>query len=241
MIQNPLVYFPLNDGIGKVELIDWMGGDLAVTNSAKSSFNRVSTEVGEKEKKLIHYLIEHSHTSPLRSTVFTFKVKLPLFLARQFWKHTVASSHIDEQVQFNEQSFRYVEIKEDKAEFYIPQEFRLQSKSNRQATQGNLEEDLNNEARLIFSKQCEDSYKAYKNLIDLGVGREQARGVLVPAIYTSCTTTMSLQALLHFIDLRKGEGAQQEIVKYAEAIEQLIKSIVPVTMEAWNKYHNPPT
>ncbi len=133
-------------------------------------------------------------------------------------------------------SLRYVDIA-DQAEFYIPETFRLQSKNNRQATQGSLEEDLNNKARLIFSKQCEDSYKAYKELLDLGVGREQARGVLVPAIYTSWVSTCSLQALLHFIDLRKGEGAQQEIVKYAEAIEQLIKPIVPVTMEAWNKFN----
>lgn len=229
------VNYPLGDDIGKVELVDYMGGDLAIVNAAKSSFDRVSTEVGDPEKKLISYLIRENHTSPFRSTVFTFKVKLPLFIARQFWKHIVASSHVDEQVQFNEQSLRYVEIKDDKAEFYIPHSFRLQSKSNRQATLGSLDEGQNLKAMLIYENQCQESYKAYKELIELGVGREQARGVLVPSIYTSCTTTMSLQAVLHFINLRKGEGAQQEIVKYAEAIEDLIKPIVPITMEAWNK------
>lgn len=71
--------------------------------------------------------------------------------------------------------------------------------------------------------------------MELGVGREQARGVLVPSVYTSWVWTVSLQALLHFIGLRKGKGAQSEIALYASAIEELIQPIVPHAMAAWSE------
>ena len=134
---------------------------------------------------------------------------------------------------WNEKSFRYVAI-DDSNEFYIPKTFRKQAKSNKQATSGELEESQNLEAIAIYEQQCQASYKAYSKLLDLGIGREQARGVLVPSVYTSWVWTVSLQALLHFIDLRRGAGAQSEIGAYAQAIIELIKPIVPVSMEAWS-------
>ena len=74
--------------------------------------------------------------------------------------------------------------------------------------------------------------------MELGVGREQARGVLIPSVYTSWVWTVSLQALLHFINLRRGAGAQSEIGAFAQAIAELITPIVPVTMEAWFEHHS---
>ena len=136
----------------------------------------------------------------------------------------------------NEKSFRYVAI-DDSNEFYIPKTFRQQSKSNKQATQGFLEDSENKMAIALYEKQCQDSYQAYSKLLDMGVGREQARGVLVPSVYTSWVWTVSLQALLHFIDLRSGAGAQSEIGAYAKAILELIKPIVPVSLEAWLSFH----
>ncbi len=134
---------------------------------------------------------------------------------------------------WNEKSFRYVAI-DDSNEFYIPKTFRKQAKSNKQATSGDLEESDNLEAIAIYKQQCQASYEAYSKLLDLGVGREQARGVLVPSVYTSWVWTVSLQALLHFIDLRRGAGAQSEIGAYALAIIELIQPIVPVSLEAWS-------
>ena len=125
-------------------------------------------------------------------------------------KHVVASNHNDEQLGWNEKSFRYVAI-DDSNEFYIPQTFRKQAKSNKQATSGELEESKNLEAIAIYEQQCKASFQAYSQLLDLGVGREQARGVLIPSVYTSWVWTVSLQALLHFISLRRGNGAQSEI------------------------------
>ena len=99
-------------------------------------------------------------------------------------KHVIASNHNDEQLGWNEKSFRYVAI-DDSNEFYIPQTFRMQSKNNKQATIGNLEESKNKMAIAIYQEQVKASYEAYSKLLDLGVGREQARGVLIPSVYTS--------------------------------------------------------
>jgi thymidylate synthase (FAD) len=227
---------PLNDGKSKIELIDSMGNDLSIVNDARASFEKSSDLLDEKDIKLINYLIKHQHTSPFRGVVFKFKVKAPLYLCRQWWKHVIASNHNDEQLGWNEKSFRYVAI-DDRNEFYLPQTFRKQSKNNKQATIGSLESELNNQAIAIYQEQCENSYQAYTKLLDLGVGREQARGVLIPSVYTSWVWTVSLQALLNFIELRIGAGAQTEIGAYAQAIVELIEPIVPIAMEAWSSQH----
>lgn len=225
---------PLQDGKSRVELIDCMGGDLAIVNDARASFEKISSELSDRDIKLIHYLIKHEHTSPFRGTVFKFRVKAPLFVCRQWWKHVVASNHNDEQLGWNEKSFRYVEI-EDSNEFYIPTVFRQQSKNNRQATDGQLADDANHQAVEIYRQQCEDSYKAYRNLIEIGVGREQARGILAPSVYTCWVWTASLQSVLHFIDLRNGIGAQSEIGAYAHAIQSLISPICPIAINVWKE------
>ena len=228
---------PLNDGKSRIELIDSMGNDLSIVNDARASFDKTSAELSEKDAKLINYLIKHQHTSPFRGVVFKFKVKAPLYICRQWWKHVIASNHNEEQLGWNEKSFRYVAI-DDSNEFYIPTTFRQQSKNNKQATVGSLESDLNNKAIAIYQEQCEKSYQAYSQLLELGVGREQARGVLIPSVYTSWVWTVSLQALLNFVGLRLGVGAQSEIGAYAEAIVELIQPIVPVSMEAWTTYRD---
>lgn len=227
---------PLEDGKSKIELIAALGSDLDIVNDARASFEKTSTQLSDKDIKLIHYLIKHQHTSPFRGTVFKFKVKAPLFVCRQWWKHVIASNHNDEQLGWNEKSFRYVEIDDD-SEFYIPKIFRQQSKNNKQATEGKLTENANQQAIEIYTQQCKTSYQAYRNLLELGVGREQARGVLVPSVYTSWVWTVSLQAVLHFISLRRSAGAQSEIGAYAQAVTSLIKPIVPISIESWEDHH----
>ncbi|BAZ44540.1 thymidylate synthase complementing protein [Chondrocystis sp. NIES-4102] len=225
---------PLNDGKSRIELIDSMGNDLSIVNDARASFDKTSDYLDEKDIKLINYLIKHQHTSPFRSVVFKFKIKAPLYVCRQWWKHVIASNHNDEQLGWNERSFRYVAI-DDSNEFYIPTTFRKQSKNNKQATIGAIEAELNTKAIAIYQDTCENSYQAYSKLLSLGVGREQARGVLVPSVYTSWVWTVSLQALLNFISLRMGAGAQSEIGAYATAIVELIEPLVPVSIAAWSQ------
>lgn len=223
---------PLGDGKSRIELIAYMGSDLDVVNDARASFDRASEALSEKDIKLINYLIKHQHTSPFRGVVFKFKVKAPLFVCRQWWKHVIASNHNEEQLGWNEKSFRYVPI-DDSGDFYIPTVLRQQSANNKQATEGALEGAAAEQALKIYEQQCKDSFAAYTKLLELGVGREQARGVLVPSVYTSWVWTVSLQSLLHFIGLRVGKGAQQEIGSYAEAIFDMVKEIVPETIKAW--------
>jgi thymidylate synthase (FAD) len=235
-INDQRYYDPLNDGKSRIELIDSMGGDLSIVNDARASFDKSKKELDEKDRKLISYLIKHQHTSPFRGVVFKFKVKAPLYIGRQWWKHVIASNHNEEQLGWNEKSFRYVAI-DDSNEFYIPPSFRQQSKNNKQSTEGSLPPAENAQAIAIYQEQCENSYQAYSQLLELGVGREQARGVLIPSVYTSWVWTVSLQALLNFINLRLGDGAQTEIGAYAQAIVELVQPIVPVSMEAWSKHH----
>lgn len=228
---------PLGDQKSRVELSSYMGSDLDVVNDARASFDKISEKLDEQDIKLIRYLIEHQHTSPFRGVVFKFKVRAPLFICRQWWKHVIASNHNDEQLGWNEKSFRYVSV-DDSGEFYIPSTFRQQAKNNKQATEGSLDNERAIEAEKIYADQCRLSYEAYCSLINLGVGREQARGILVPSVYTSWVWTVSLQSTLHFIGLRKGKGAQQEIGLYANAILELIKDIVPETIRAWESCDN---
>lgn len=234
-MDNLLQNDPLNDGKSRLELLSSLGGDLDIVNDARASFEKASAELQDKDINLIHYLIQHHHTSPFRGTVFKFKVKAPLFICRQWWKHVVASNHNDEQLGWNEKSFRYVAI-DDCNEFYIPKVFRQQSQNNKQATEGQLSIEVNTEAVGIYTRQCEASYQAYRALLDRGVGREQARGVLVPSVYTSWVWTASLQSVLNFIELRRGSDAQSEIGAYAQAIKTLIEPIVPIALEAWMAY-----
>jgi thymidylate synthase (FAD) len=228
-----MIFDPLQDNKSELELISSMGDDLTVVNDARTSYDKRSKTLTEKDIKLIRYLIKYNHSSPLRGVVFKFRVKAPLYVTRQWFKHLIASNHNDEQLGWNEKSLRYTEIK-DVNEFYIPLRFRKQSAINKQSSDECLEYENNREALILFANLCQESYRTYEKLIKLGVGREQARGVLVPSVYTSWVWTVSLQAVLNFLDLRQGDSAQYEIRCYAERIHDIVKQIVPETMKAWN-------
>jgi thymidylate synthase (FAD) len=223
---------PLGDGKSAIALIAHMGDDLSIVNDARASFDKFSEVLTDKDAKLINYLIKHRHTSPFRGVVFKFKIKAPLFVARQWWKHAIASAHSEEQQQWNEKSLRFVEVS-DSEDFYIPKIFRSQSASNRQCSGGEFDPIANQQAIALYEAQCRASYAAYSELLKVGVSREQARGVLVPSVYTSWVWTVSLQGALHFCKLRSGEGAQSEIALYAMAIEEIVGAIVPVAYESW--------
>lgn len=219
----------LGDNIGYVELIDSMGSDLTIVNNARVSFANQKEELDTKDEKLIAYLIKHKHWSPFRGVVFQFRAKVPLFICRQWWKHHIASSYVDSQNQWNEISMRYVDASE--FEFYIPSEFRKQSTNNKQCSDGELDVTADLKAKSIYKHSCKDAIACYKELIEIGVGREQARGVLPTSIYTEFIWTCSLQALINFIKLRQGKGAQDEISLYADALLGLAKPIVPITIK----------
>lgn len=214
---------PLEDGKSLVMLVDSMGTDLSVVNDARQSFENRSEEWAAKDAKLIGYLAREGHTSPFRGVVFKFHVKCPLFVARQWWKHVIACTYVDDQLGWNEKSYRYCSAQD--AEFYVPKVFLKQSTSNRQASDGAVEDqDI---CRSIYEVALREAAFAYEDLLEKGVSKEQARAILPPALYTSFTWTCSLQALLHFISLRERHGAQGEIIAYACALRELAQPLAP--------------
>lgn len=222
---------PLNDGKSSLRLLDSMGNSLSIVNDARQSFAAESAEWTERDGKLLRYLAKHHHTSPFRGVVFKWQVKAPLFIARQWWKHTIASTCVDDQLGWNEKSFRYCSAEE--AEFYTPMVFLQQSEDNRQASAGPLSAQDQALALAQYSRAVEACKQTYEGLLLTGVSKEQARGILPSALYTQFVWTCSLQALFHFISLRIGHGAQGEIVAYAKALLELGKPVAPEAFDAF--------
>ena len=202
-------------GPGWVGLIDHLGTESTIVNAARVSFGKIKTEMDDRDKALLAYLIDNRHTSPLEHMVFTFSVHCPLFIRGQWHRHRTWS--------YNEISRRYTEID---LEFYTPVKLRKQAESNRQASY--LDESFDDEAlREEIRQQNVKSLELYNHLLDKGVCREQARGVLPQNMMVTFWGTVDLSNLLHFLTLRDSDHAQSEIKEYAVAIKKLIKPIIP--------------
>lgn len=223
------------DGIGCVEYIKHSGSDLTVVNSARVSFGAEKEKLDDKDTKLIKYLIAHGHTSPFEHCNITFRFVVPLYIRSQHHRHRTWS--------YNEISRRYTSID---MQFYEPKSFRTQHKSNRQASNDELiNPDMNtfNNRPLpvpayYASQAVEDhntrSLGLYNTLIEKGVCREQARGVLPQNLYTQYYGTTDLHNLLKFIDLRMHEGAQWEIQQVAKACLDIAMIHFPVSIKAFS-------
>jgi thymidylate synthase (FAD) len=231
---------------GSVELLDKMGSDLTTVESARVSFLKGATNLGEREARLIRYLAEHEHTSPFRHAHLMFRFKAPLFVARQLWKHIVGITpefDLEDQLSgfsggykdtgWNEASGRYVELQD---EFYIPAVWRAQSSSNKQGSAGPLEDQST--AATTYQQGLEAAYQAYQQMRTLGVAKEQARIVLPQSIYTHWIWTGSLQAFLHVVDLRVKPDAQWETQEYGRAVRIILTEYFPVCLEKWEQRKN---
>lgn len=230
-----------DDGIGRVDYIQHMGTDLTVVNSARVSFGVEKKELDDRDRKLIRYLIAHKHTSTLEHCAVTFRFIVPLFVRSQHHRHRTWS--------YNEISRRYTDVN---IRFYQPNSFRTQHKSNRQAS--NAEELINpvmnpedeshpkfgewihsTTASELIAAHNADSLVLFEQLIQAGVCREQARGVLPQDLYTEYYGTVNLSNLLKFIDLRLHEGAQWEIQRVAQACLEIATDLFPETVGAYRK------
>jgi len=224
------------DGIGSVEYVKHDGEDVMFVNAARVSFGAHKEKIDDKDIKLIRYLIDHNHTSPFEHCSITFRFVVPLFIRSQHHRHRTWS--------YNEISRRYTGVD---MKFYEPDNFRTQHKSNRQASTDTLiNPDLNEFSNrpLPVAPYCASeavknhhvrSMSLYKTLIDKGVCREQARGVLPQNLYTQYYGTVDIHNLLKFIDLRSHEGAQWEIQQVAQACLEIAAQYFPVTVEAWRQ------
>jgi len=232
-----------DDKVGRVDYVQHMGSDLTVVNSARVSFGVEKNSLDSRDVKLINYLIKHRHTSTLEHCSVTFRFTVPLFVRSQHHRHRTWS--------YNEISRRYTDVN---IKFYEPQAFRTQHKSNRQASNAEelidpviLHEDegvflVGDESGMNTSQLVKEHHQntlaLFEALIEAGVCREQARGVLPQNLYTEYYGTVNLSNLLKFIDLRTHEGAQWEIQKVAEACLEIATDLFPVTVGAYRRIRN---
>lgn len=212
---------------GLVRLVDHMGNDLSVIRAARVSYDadwRTGDDAG-KDEKLIRYLMSNHHTSPFEAVTFTFEVKAPLFVFRQWHRHRTWS--------YNEVSARYSELPE---EFYVPElsDITHQSTSNKQM-RTNEQHDNALLMQSYMRKSMTDSFALYKELLAQGCPRELARSVLPCSTYSRMFATVDLHNLFHFLRLRLHEHAQKEIRVYAEAMLELVEPIVPYAVAAFKE------
>lgn len=215
---------------GFVALVDSLGSDITVVNAARVSFGKRVEALSPKEERLIRYLAEHQHWSPFRHVQLQFHCKVPELVARQWYKHVVGIAY-SEQIcvdhAWNEISMRYVDA--STLDFYVPKAFRQQSEDNKQASTDEAVSDPDGALQASYQAHSREALALYKRLLEAGVAREQARGVLPFNIYTEFYWTCSLQAIANFIQLRKHPTAQYEIRQYADALESLTMGVVPVS------------
>jgi thymidylate synthase (FAD) len=215
---------------GHVRLVDSLGSDLSIVRAARVSYN-AEWRSGLEERsdnRLIRYLLRNGHTSPFEHVSFTFDIKAPIFVLRQWHRHRTWS--------FNEVSARYTELPE---EYYVPSgdSIGIQSKDNKQVREfGDNKYALRIEGSI--RDHTEACFSRYKHLLSLGCPRELARMVLPLNTYSHMFATVDLHNLLHFLKLRLHEHAQYEIRVYAEAMLSLIEPIVPVSIAAWKEIND---
>jgi thymidylate synthase (FAD) len=212
---------------GFVRVVDYMGDDSAIVQAARVSYGKGTKHVHE-DRGLIRYLMRHAHSTPFEMCEIKLHVRVPMDVWRQWIRHRTAS--------VNEYSTRYSEAI-DAAQQTPPEAWRLQSTGNRQGSSGNLPPEQGrrlSEEESALQRQVRDIYEAR---LAAGVAREQARKDLLLSTYTEAYWKIDLHNLLHFLNLRMDEHAQEEIRAYANVIgEQIVAKWVPVAWEAFLDY-----
>ena len=210
---------------GFVEVVDSLGNDLTVVNSARVSFGKRKKYWDKSDEHLVRYLVKHKHFSPFRHLQVQFHIKAPEFVMRQWYKHVVGiettSNSSTKDHAWNEISGRYVPVDD----YYYPSYFRKQSEDNKQASEGEIENQK--QGYFLWEKGLYQVQEIYKELLELGVAKEQARTILPLSQYTEVYWTASFQAIMNFIELRDETTAQWEIQKYAQVVKELIFDIYP--------------
>ena len=208
---------------GFVRLVDYYGSDSRIVQSARVSYGE-GTKTISQDGALIDYLLRHQHTSPFEQVVFTFHLKMPIFVARQWVRHRMA--------RMNEVSGRYSIMK---GEFYVPENSCIskQSTNNKQGRGEVFEEKQAKEFQAEFIEGQQKAYEVYKDMVEKGIAREIARINLPLALYTEFYWQMDLHNLFHFLKLRLDSHAQYEIRLYAEKILEIIKTVCPMAVNSF--------
>ena len=208
---------------GFVRMVDYYGSDSRIVQAARVSYGE-GTKTISQDGALIDYLLRHQHTSPFEQVVFTFHLKMPIFVARQWVRHRMA--------RMNEVSGRYSIMKD---EFYVPENSCIskQSTNNKQGRGEVFEEQQAKEFQAEFIEGQQKAYEVYKGMVEKGIAREIARINLPLALYTEFYWQMDLHNLFHFLKLRLDSHAQYEIRLYAEKILEIIKTVCPMAVSSF--------
>ncbi len=212
---------------GFVRLVDYFGDDSRIVQAARVSYGE-GTKSYRQDQGLIDYLLRNDHTSPFEQVSFTFHLKMPIFVARQWIRHRTA--------KVNEISGRYSVMKN---EFYIPAgcDIAFQSEDNKQGRQDEpVPEKIQLEVRQLLEEDQQRAYGTYTELLERGIAREIARINLPLSLYTEWYWQMDLHNLFHFLKLRMDAHAQKEIRDYAEVIFGIIKKITPMAVRSFEKH-----
>ena len=210
------------DTIGSVELLETFGNDLTVVNAARVSFAKEVSEFSEKDQKLINYLVKHNHISPFFHPQVRFRLKMPIFVAREWFRHTVGLSR-------NEVSRRYVD---DEPQIFVPSELRARDKNLKQGSKDTSIEN-NSEMVVKIHEFTDKSLAFYNELLENQVAPEVARGILPQNMYTEFIETGSLYAYMRLCKLRQDPQAQKEIREYANVVSVLLSEAFPASWKAF--------
>lgn len=212
---------------GFVRLVDYLGGDQRVVESARVSYGEGTRSVRDDEA-LINYLMRHLHTTPFEHIVLEFHCKMPIFVARQWIRHRTA--------RVNEISGRYSVMTD---EFYVPDETQVsyQSTDNKQ---GRATEEVPGDVRRkvleILRQDQSHAYATYQELLNDNIARELARINLPLSLYTQWYWQIDFHNLCHFLNLRMDAHAQWEIRQYAHVIAQLSRRVAPLSYAAFERH-----
>jgi thymidylate synthase (FAD) len=213
---------------GEVELLDVMGDDLSVVNAAKVSFAAQVKEIDESSIGLINYLMKNKHATPFEHAILKFRIKAPIFVTREWMRHRWSS--------FNEMSMRY--HVPPVIDYYVPEPKSIRKQVGKPGAYSFEEiedQDLKNLAIRRMQEVMEYSKLVYRDLLELGIAKEVARGVLPVSQYTEFIWTVNARSLINFMCLRNESNAQYEIQEYAKVIESIFEKIMPITHEAFTK------
>ena len=220
---------------GYIEVVDTLGDDLTPVNAARVSFGGRSEKFTDKDRRLSKFLIKHKHFSPFRHQHVMMIIKAPEFVMRQWYKHVVGiettSTHVTKDHAWNEISGRYVPYED----FYIPDDYRAQSDDNKQASDGVVDDQEG--ASALWKKSQSTAIKCYREMLDMGMAKEQARSILPLTVYTQVWWTASFQSIMNFIELRDEKTSQVEIQEYARALKEIMLEVYPETTKLWEEVY----
>lgn len=216
---------------GYIRLVDWMGDDLSVVNAARVSYAKESKEFGERDERLINFLVRNKEFSPFRHAALTFEIYAPMVTARQWFKYIVAGAHIDDQIGWNESSRRYIT---EQSEYYFPTTWRMAPDNKKQGSGEDADEEMSAKMTELLKEHVAQGDDLYNKAVEAGLAPEQAR-LFLPAygMYVRWRWTTSLAAVMHYLDERLEHKAQYEMHVYALALRDLVIPIFPKALATY--------